>query len=129
MASVYDSADYMKEHTMTIELAHITFDCADPQAEARFWSGALDTPVDDGGSDFFATIDDRVGERPSWFFIKVPEGKTVKNRVHVDLKSDRREAAVARLIGLGAKRLSDHDEWGAVWTVMADPEGNEFCVG
>jgi Glyoxalase-like domain len=114
---------------MTIGLAHVTFDCANPQVVARFWSAVLETPIDEGGSEFFATIDDHIDGKPSWFFIKVPEEKSIKNRVHVDLKSNGREKAVARLIELGATRLSDHDEWGAVWTVMADPEGNEFCVG
>jgi hypothetical protein len=96
---------------------------------AGFWSAVLESPVDEGANAFFATIDNHVDGKPSWFFLKVPEGKTGKNRVHVDLKSDGREKAVASLMELGATRLSDHDEWGAVWTVMADPEGNEFCVG
>jgi catechol 2,3-dioxygenase-like lactoylglutathione lyase family enzyme len=114
---------------MSIALAHLTFDSTDPQALARFWSAALDRHVDDGASEFFASIDDRDPERPSWFFIRVPEAKAAKNRVHVDLSADDREAEVERLSALGAVRLSEHDEWGAVWTVMADPEGNEFCVG
>ncbi|MEJ7743931.1 MAG: VOC family protein [Nocardioidaceae bacterium] len=59
----------------------------------------------------------------------MPETKTTKNRRHVDPAADDREAEVTRLAALGASRLSDHDEWGAVWTVMADPEGNDFCVG
>jgi catechol 2,3-dioxygenase-like lactoylglutathione lyase family enzyme len=114
---------------MPVSLAHITFDSADPQSLARFWSAALDRPVDDGASEFFASIDDLEPDRPSWFFIRVPEGRTAKNRVHIDLTADDREAEAARLAGLGATRLSDHDEWGAVWTVLTDPEGNEFCVG
>jgi len=64
-----------------------------------------------------------------WVFIRVPESKAGKNRVHVDLTAADREAEVARLVGLGATACSDHDEWGAVWTTMHDPEGNEFCVG
>lgn len=114
---------------MSIDLAHVTFDSAKPQTLAQFWSDALGRPVDDGASEFFASIDDRTTERPSWFFIHVPETKTTKNRVHVDLTADDREAEVARLLALGAARVSDHDEWGAVWSVMTDPEGNEFCVG
>jgi hypothetical protein len=114
---------------MTIALAHITFDSADPQALAAFWSAALDRPVDEGASDAFASIDDASPERPSWFFIKVPEGKATKNRVHVDLTADDRDIEVDRLIAVGATKLSQHDEWGASWTVMVDPENNEFCVG
>ncbi len=113
---------------MTVTLAHITFDCADPPALAAFWSAALERPVDEGASEFFASIDDRVPVRPSWFFIKVPEPKTAKSRIHVDLTADDREAEVQRLLELGAARVSDHDERGAAWTVMRDPEGNEFCV-
>jgi catechol 2,3-dioxygenase-like lactoylglutathione lyase family enzyme len=114
---------------MSITLAHITFDSARPQVLAQFWSDVVGRPVDDGASEFFASIDDGTTERPSWFFVRVPEAKATKNRVHVDLAADDREAEVVRLLALGAARLSDHDEWGAVWTVMADPEGNEFCVG
>ena len=58
----------------------------------------------------------------------LPEGKTVKNRVHVDLRADDRKAEVARLEGLGAKRLADHDEQGVRWTTMGDVEGSEFCI-
>ena len=58
----------------------------------------------------------------------MPESKTAKNRMHVDLVADDREAEVDRLIGLGAKRLADKAELGLRWTVLADLEGNEFCV-
>ncbi len=121
---------------MAVILAHLTFDCIDPPVLASFWSAVLGRPVDEGASPFFASIDrpvecptDQSSARPSWFFIKVPEHKSVKNRLHVDVTADDREVEVARLMGLGGSRASDHDEWGAVWTVMADPEGNEFCVG
>jgi catechol 2,3-dioxygenase-like lactoylglutathione lyase family enzyme len=114
---------------MAVALSHITFDSADPRSLARFWSEALDRPVDEGASEFFATIDNREPDRPSWFFIRVPEGKSAKNRMHVDLTADDRTAEVERLSALGAVQLSEHDAWGAVWTVLADPEGNEFCVG
>jgi predicted enzyme related to lactoylglutathione lyase len=114
---------------MTIALVHITFDAADPATLADFWSAALGRPVDDGAGEFFASIDDHDPGRPSWFFVKVPEGKATKNRVHVDLSADDRDIEVERLISLGATKLSQHDEWGASWTVMVDPENNEFCVG
>ena len=61
-------------------------------------------------------------------FLKVPEGKTVKNRMHVDFRAPDREAEVARLVGLGATRGDTHNEFGLTWTVLQDPEGNEFCV-
>jgi predicted enzyme related to lactoylglutathione lyase len=113
---------------MTLRLGNVTMDCDDTLQLAAFWSAALDRPIDDEQSESFATIGREDASQTGWFFIKVPEGKAVKNRVHVDLHADDREAEVARLVALGATRLSDHDEWGAVWTTLADPEGNEFCV-
>lgn len=110
---------------MTSTLANISFDCADAGATARFWSGVLERPVEDGASPYFAAI----GGVPSLLFIKVPEPKTAKSRVHVDLAATDREAEVARLVGLGASRVADKDEWGHRWTVLLDPEGHEFCVG
>ncbi len=114
---------------MTLSLAHITFDCHDVAAVSQFWSAALDRPVDEGAQPFFATIGypARPGA-PAWMFLQVPEGKTAKNRMHLDLTSDDREAEVTRLVSLGATRVGDHDEFGHRWTVMRDPEGNEFCV-
>ncbi len=117
---------------MAIRLAHVTFDCTDPASLAAFWAAALDRPVDavdPAAAGFFATIDNDVADRPSWFFIQVPEARTAKNRMHVDLTTEDREVEVTRLIALGATRVSDHEEWGAVWTVLTDPEGNEFCLG
>ncbi len=117
---------------MSLGLAHITFDSAEPARLAAFWAAALGRPVDpvdEEASGFFASLDDHVPDRPSWFFIRVPERKAGKNRVHVDLTAADREAEVARLVALGATACSEHDEWGAVWTTMLDPEGNEFCVG
>ncbi len=58
----------------------------------------------------------------------LPEPRTAKNRVHADLTTDDRDPEIARLVELGATRGEDYDEWGHAWTVMADPEGNEFCV-
>lgn len=65
---------------------------------------------------------------PTWMFAKVPEPKTAKNRMHLDLMTPDPEAEIARLVGLGASRVADMEEYGYKWTVMADPEGNEFCV-
>ena len=113
---------------MSIELGNVTLDCDDPGTVAAFWSAALDLPVDDGGSEFFVSIGMHDTSRPGWFFIKVPEHKQVKNRAHVDLHADDREAEVARLLGLGATKVGDYDEYGARWTTLQDVEGNEFCV-
>ena len=111
---------------MSVTLNHITFDCADAERLAGFWSSVLDEPLDDGASADFATITSR--KAASWMFVKVPEPKTVKNRVHVDLAAADLEAELQRLAGLGATRLADLDEGGTRWTTLADPEGNEFDV-
>jgi hypothetical protein len=65
---------------------------------------------------------------PALFFAKVPEPRSHKNRVHIDLEADDREKEIARLLELGATRGADHDEYGHSWTVMTDLEGNEFCI-
>jgi predicted enzyme related to lactoylglutathione lyase len=113
---------------MSLDLANITFDCNDVLRVSGFWSAAFDRPLDPDPSEFFASIGTTDAQSPNWFFAKVPESKTVKNRVHVDLAADDREAEIARLVDLGATRGRDYDEWGHSWTVMADPEDNEFCV-
>ena len=113
---------------MALRLANVTFDCDDVLRVAEFWSAALGRPLDPEASEFFASIGLTDDDSPNWFFAKVPEAKVAKNRVHVDLATDDREAEIARLVDLGATRGQDHDEWGHSWTVMADPEGNEFCV-
>jgi Glyoxalase-like domain len=122
---------------VAVKLAAVTVDCEDALTVGRFWSAALGRPLDPNPSSDFAAIGMtehrdvrgwRLGGDPTWLFARVPEGKTAKNRMHVDLAAADREAEVARLVGLGAKRVTDMDEWGYQWTVMQDPEGNEFCV-
>jgi catechol 2,3-dioxygenase-like lactoylglutathione lyase family enzyme len=138
----------------------ITFDCADPGKLATFWAEALGYRVQDP-PEGFATWDDALeafgvppehrndasavndpdGSGPRVFFQKVPEGKQVKNRVHLDVRAapglagDERmtafEAEAARLVGLGATRLERHEPsppLQAGHIILADPEGNEFCL-
>jgi len=118
---------------MSLGIAAITFDCEDAAALAAFWSAALERPVDPGAEEtgiFFASIgrSDPQPGKPTLMFIKVPEPKTVKNRVHLDLDASDRAAEVDRLVELGATVVHDKDEWGVRWTTLLDPEGNEFCV-
>lgn len=114
---------------MALHHEHITLDCADPLTLAAFWAAALERKVDEGASEFFASIGKVApdGQVP-YLFLAVPEPRTAKNRVHLDFQSDDRAADVTRLLGLGAMKLGDKDEWGTRWTVMEDPEGNAFCV-
>ncbi len=109
-------------------VAHVTFDCADPQRLAEFWSKATDYQIEEQGEEM-ATLSPGEGSQPKLLFIKVPEPRTVKNRVHLDVGVSDVEAEAARLIGLGATRGETHHGQGFVWAVMADPEGNEFCIG
>lgn len=110
----------------------ITFDADDAAALARFWSDALGQPVDEGASREFASIGMSAPEPPPsgrWMFIRVPEGKTAKNRVHVDFfAASGLEAEVERLVGLGATRHGSHEMETVRWVTLTDPEGNEFDV-
>jgi hypothetical protein len=113
---------------MGLKLANITMDCEDAAAVAAFWAEALGKQVDEGASDFFATIDMTDRSTPTWMFVQVPEPKSAKNRTHVDLEADDRMAEVSRLERLGAVVVDHKDDWNFQWTVMNDPFGNEFCV-
>jgi hypothetical protein len=121
----------------------VVFDCHRPSALARFWAEVLDgydiAPYDDAEIERLRSIgiddiaDDPTvlveapGVEPRLFFQLVPEAKTVKNRVHLDLRCDDLEAETARLVALGARVLLI-DGPQRDWVTFADPEGNEFCV-
>jgi glyoxalase superfamily protein len=138
---------------------HIVFDCADPDRVAHFWMAALPgygwpEPPPEGFATWDAwadahhipvdqrpvarTLVDKAGNRPTLFFNKVPEPKTAKNRVHLDIKvaqgapdAERRtqiDAETARLLGEGASIVEHIDGDEGFWYVLADVEGNEFCV-
>ncbi len=120
---------------MSTRLVHLIIDANDPLKLARFWAAALGWEVAAGEDD------DEVDVWPSGYdypdpvalplvFVPVPEAKTGKNRIHLDLATESAEhqaAEVARLRGLGAQPL-DIGQGDVPWMVMADPEGNEFCV-
>ncbi|RIV40888.1 VOC family protein [Micromonospora radicis] len=119
---------------MTSTVHWIDFDCADPYAMATFWAeatGMRHDPDNKPGEEecaLFSGPDDADG---GLLFQRVPEGKTAKNRVHLDLKpTDRtRDEEVERLLGLGASLVADQRRPdGTGWVVLADPEGNELCV-
>lgn len=114
---------------MTLSIDCITFDCADPQRLADFWAAALHyEPVEQ--EDDWIVIRSADGGGSLLGFQKVPEPKTVKNRVHLDLKAEGgMEAAVERLESLGATSAEVvRNEPDELHTVMRDPEGNEYCV-
>jgi catechol 2,3-dioxygenase-like lactoylglutathione lyase family enzyme len=141
---------------MASKLGNITFDCGDPTALATFWADVFGYPhpewpedlrkeLLDGGlneEDLAnkSAIEDPTGVGPRLFFQRVPEGKTAKNRMHVDIRAtpgrrptlDELVAEKDRVVALGATVLVDYDSnWGPVperHFVMQDPEGNEFCI-
>ena len=103
----------------------VVVDCRDPRAQAQFWSAVLGLPIVHHTGDELCVAAE--GREPELTFVPVPEGKTGKNRLHIDLAPDDQDAEVERIIGLGATRV-DVGQGEQPWVVLADPEGNEFCV-
>ncbi len=105
----------------------IVIDCKDPEALVAFWRAITGIDVAQRFPGFiFCT--ELPGSRIRLAFQQVPEDKVGKNRVHVDLGHDDPEALASRVVELGGSRLDDHQIGDFHWTVLADPEGNEFCV-
>jgi catechol 2,3-dioxygenase-like lactoylglutathione lyase family enzyme len=114
---------------MSLAVNNLTVDCRDPKALARFWTAALGWQVVDESEDgvMIAPYADRhPGVYPLYFQVN-PDDKIVKNRWHFDLAPTDQAAEVARLLALGA-RHADIGQGAVTWVVMADVEGNEFCV-
>ncbi|HEX9410379.1 MAG TPA: VOC family protein [Actinomycetota bacterium] len=137
----------------------VVIDCADPARLANFWASALGYKLQDPPDGYStweeflramripeedwnsaSAVVDPEGKGPRVYFQRVPEGKVVKNRVHLDLNVgggretpiEKRKARVdeeaERLVGEGATRVRPVDQRGEYWVVMQDPEGNEFCL-
>ncbi|GAA0947777.1 VOC family protein [Kribbella koreensis] len=110
-------------------IAAVVVDCVDPRAMARFWGEAMDWTLHEV-TDHSAALRSAKGVGPYLEFIRTPDKKTVWNRVHLDLRpypSDDMEAETARLLSLGATP-ADLGQTDIPWTVLIDPEGNEFCL-
>jgi catechol 2,3-dioxygenase-like lactoylglutathione lyase family enzyme len=117
---------------MSIRFQSVCIDTTDPARLAAFWQEAI------GWRQTFADDDEVVleppagsredGVAPDLLFLRVPESKAGKNRVHIDLRPDDQAAEVARLEALGAARVSVGQGPEVTWVVLADPDGNEFCV-
>ncbi|MFP5347319.1 MAG: VOC family protein [Actinomycetes bacterium] len=111
---------------MALEWEQVVVDARDPSALGRWWAEALRWVVVDDSEDEFE-IRPAKDTLPGLLFVQVPEGKSVKNRLHPDFRPDDRDAEVERLVGLGATR-ADVGQGDESWVVLVDPEGNEFCV-
>ena len=118
---------------MSMQIRSITVDCVDPYRQAVFWSQLTGWQEDPADPNQPGDPEGRIvsGHGISLLFIPVPEGKVVKNRMHLDLVPTERtrDEEVERLLGLGATVVGDHRRPdGTGWVTMADLEGNEFCV-
>lgn len=110
-------------------MKYVTFDCADPRRLSAFWSEVTGYVSLTARDDFAAlAAPDERGIRGILFW-QVPEPKTAKSRMHVDLAAKDPEAEIERLVGLGAKKVEHREGNGAGWTVMLNPEEKEFCIG
>ena len=107
----------------------LVLDCADPETLASFWAPALGY-VSAGTFGSYVALLPQVRPGPKLLLQRVAEAKQVKNRMHLDIEVPDIEREAARLVALGATRVSEGPctEHGSTWLLMADPEGNEFCV-
>lgn len=119
---------------MGLRQTEIVIDCADHDVVVGFWAAALGWERRDVNEQYVTLVPpasqrDADGPRPlPLLFQKVPEAKALKNRVHIDFVSDDRLSEIARLVGLGAREIATRSLGSFTWTVLADPEDNEFCV-
>jgi catechol 2,3-dioxygenase-like lactoylglutathione lyase family enzyme len=114
---------------MPLLISQLAIDASDPAAQARWWREVLGGRIDDGDPDEVGLALE--GGLPELLFLRVPEAKTVKNRLHLDVRppdgSDQ-ETELRRLLELGARRADVGQGPDVTWVVLADPEGNEFCL-
>lgn len=119
---------------MVSRIRHVSVDCRDAYALASWWKQVLgyrdldDDPNEPGHEECLIVDPD---SRAELLFLQVPETKHVKNRVHLDIcpTDRRRDDEIERVLGLGATEVADHRRPdGSGWMVLADPEGNEFCI-
>ncbi|QNE17305.1 VOC family protein [Kribbella qitaiheensis] len=122
---------------MASKFTELAIDCADPGALARFWCAVLDYEVEEEDEDYVSIRSPLAPEGrtrpgpvpPTLAFAHVPEGKTIKNRLHLDLNPTDRDQSeeVSRVLDLGAHH-ADVGQGDVSWVTLTDPEGNEFCI-
>ena len=111
---------------MTLRFTEVCVDAHDIHALAAWWSSVLGWPTEPT-EDGDVVLRAPAGAGPDWLFLAVPDGKTVKNRIHFDFTPDDQQAEVDRVVALGALPV-DICQGEQSWVVLADPEGNEFCI-
>ena len=115
---------------MALRIDMVTVDSADPRPLALWWAQALDARVVDEHDGWFVEVVPQAGAGgPVLAFQKVDDPTPGKNRLHLDLGASDREAEVAALVAAGATPVGEHSAPGYRWSVLADPQGNQFCVG
>jgi predicted enzyme related to lactoylglutathione lyase len=117
---------------MACRFTELIIDCHDPVPLAEFWAQVLGYTVSETrteGEHHYVELEGPPGSGPKLLLLRAPDIKTVKNRIHIDVNASDREQAeeVERIVGLGAKPI-DIGQGEQSWAVLADPEGNEFCV-
>ncbi len=112
---------------MALEWTQVAVDAADPKALGHWWAEALGWVVVGEYDDDELEIRPAPDRLPGLLFVSVPEPKAGKNRLHLDFRPTDQDAEVERLLALGARR-ADVGQQDVTWVVLADPEGNEFCV-
>jgi predicted enzyme related to lactoylglutathione lyase len=114
---------------VTLLVDTLTIDCRDPLLLAEFWSATLGYRREDADEEGASIVPTDGASGWTLLFLVVPEGKSAKNRLHLDLSPpDTMAAEVDRLVAAGASVQRRVEEGESFWTVMLDPEGNEFCV-
>jgi predicted enzyme related to lactoylglutathione lyase len=113
---------------MTSKFTELIVDCEDHKLLGAFWKAVLDYKITEEDEES-TYIEGPEGSGPGILFSQVPEGKTVKNRLHIDVSpaGTDRDSEVERVLGLGATKI-DIGQGEQTWVVLADPEGNEFCI-
>ncbi len=111
---------------MAVKWEQLVVDAADPARLGGWWADALGWEVTDSSDEEFE-IRQTADRLPGILFVRVKDTKQNKNRLHLDFRPDDQEAEVARYLGLGARRV-DIGQGSQSWVVLADPEGNEFCI-
>ena len=115
---------------MASRFTELCIDSSDPRALAQFWAQVLEWKITPDEDEDAVELSNPEGGFPTLLFIEVPEAKTVKNRLHIDVNPRDRDQAeeVDRLLALGARKADVGQGDDVSWVVLADPEGNEFCV-